>query len=93
MDKWLLLGSLNCIECHEPPCYSARQNYDVGLSDENGLRTFNRPVLLGLSQRDCFFHDNRASSLADVVKKYRHQLDASLSEEEVKKLLAFLNSL
>ncbi len=88
-----LFGSLNCTECHEPPHYSSRQNYDVGLSDENGLRTFNPPVLLGLSQRDYFFHDNRASSLADVVKKYRHQLDAPLSEEEVKNLLAFLNSL
>ena len=31
--------------------------------------------------------------LADVVKKYRHQLDNPLSEEEVKNLLAFLNSL
>ena len=51
----LLFDSLNCNECHEPPHYSSRQNYDVGLSDENGLRTFNPPVLLGLSQRDYFF--------------------------------------
>lgn len=89
----LLFSSLNCIECHEPPNYSSRQNFDVGLSDENGLRTFNPPVLLGLGQRDSFFHDNRASSLAEVVMEYRHQLDTPLSEEAAKNLLAFLNSL
>lgn len=41
---------LDCVHCHKPPTYTSDQAYDVGLPDEAGLRRFNPPSLLGLSQ-------------------------------------------
>lgn len=88
-----LFQSLNCTQCHEPPLYTSPQNFDVGLTDEAGLKAFNPPSLLGLGQRDRFFHDNRASSLSELLTDYQHQLPAPLTAEEALDLLAFLRSL
>ena len=82
-----------CISCHAPPTYTSAATYDVGLADESGRRRFNPPSLRGVSQRDAYFHDNRASSLADVIGRFRHGLDAPLTPRDCTDLLHFLESL
>ena len=85
--------SRGCVRCHTLPTFTATENFDVGLTDERGRRTFNPPSLHGVSQRDSLFHDGRAAGLKDVLHRFRHQLDEPLSEEETTALLAFLRSL
>ncbi len=82
-----------CINCHQPPYYTSDGAYDVGLDDKRGNRHFNPPSLRAVSQRTPLFHDGRATSLEDVLVKFRHQLDEPLSDQELKQLLAFLRSL
>jgi len=88
-----LFGSLGCIECHAPPRYTSNACYDVGLADERGMRQFNPPSLLGVSQRDRFLHDGRAATLSEVFSQHGHQLDDPLEAEELADLLAFLRRL
>ncbi len=82
-----------CIRCHQPGQFTTTGSFDVGLTDETGLKEFNPPSLLGVSQRDRLFHDGRALSLDAVVHEFGHQLDATLSPQEIQQLLAFLRSL
>ena len=53
----------HCAECHQPPVYTSARTFDVALTDEVGNARFNPPSLRGLSQRDRYFHDNRAKTL------------------------------
>src|SRR5262249_30567558 len=52
-----------CTSCHDQPAYTSAKNYDVGLADEAGHRTFNPPSLRGVSQAGPYFHDGRARTL------------------------------
>ena len=85
--------SLNCQRCHAPPTYTSPNMYDVGLVDESGNKLFNPPSLRGVGRRTAFFHDGKARSLEDVVKKQKHQLKRDLSAKEQDALLHFLRSL
>ena len=85
--------SANCINCHAPPNYTTGDTYDVGLQADGDTAEFNPPSLLGVSQRDRLFHDGRAKSLEDVLKRFQHGQDEPLNEEQRKALLAFLRSL
>ena len=87
-----LFQNRGCAECHRPPTYTSRDAYDVGLADERGGTDFNPPSLRGVSQRQRYFHDNRAARLADVFRQYQHGV-RELSDDELRDLLAFLNSL
>ena len=82
-----------CSRCHAPPTYTSPGRYDVGLRDELGETRFNPPSLRGVGQRDRLFHDNRAAGLDDVLTRHRHQLDAELSDDDLRDLLRFLRSL
>jgi len=82
-----------CSSCHEPGNYTSPEVYDVGLDDRIGNRRFNPPSLLGVSQRDRLFHDNRATSLEEVLQRFRHNLSAELDETSQTDLLEFLRSL
>ena len=82
-----------CAECHEPETYTSPDVYDVGLTDEKGNRRFNPPSLRGVSQRDRWLHDGRASTLRDVFAKTKHGLEEPISAAELEALLAFLRQL
>lgn len=88
-----IFSESGCVRCHQPGQFTTAGIFNVGLSDETGLEEFNPPSLLGVSQRDRLFHDGRARSLEAVVSDFGHQLDAPLSPEETRQLLAFLRSL
>jgi YVTN family beta-propeller protein len=83
----------NCGSCHAQPTYTSAKTYDVGLSDEAGNRSFNPPSLRGASQTGTFFHDSRATGLAEVFTRHRHQLKGELSKQELDDLIAFLEDL
>jgi cytochrome c peroxidase len=84
---------LQCVECHAPPAYTDSSVYDVGLADRLGNRTFNPPSLLGVSQRDRYFHDNRAENLEEVFGRFQHKVPGDLARQDLDDLLWFLQSL
>lgn len=89
-----LFGELGCRRCHVPPVtYTIDASFDVGFQDEAGLSEFNPPSLRGVSQRRRFLHDGRANSLQAVFSEQGHQLERTLSAEELDALVAFLQSL
>jgi cytochrome c peroxidase/DNA-binding beta-propeller fold protein YncE len=88
-----LFKSLGCTACHEPPNYTSRDSFDVGIADENGQKQFNPPSLRGVSQRGSFFHDSRAKNLSEVLQRFQHGLDQAITETERDALIRFLNSL
>ena len=79
-------------EHRRTPNYTSEDVYDVGLVDENGLRLFNPPSLLGVSQRNRFFHDNSGESLDDVLMTHPVD-DGPLADDQRHALKAFLDSL
>jgi cytochrome c peroxidase/sugar lactone lactonase YvrE len=83
----------DCSRCHQPPLYTSTDLYDVGFEDEEGNREFNPPSLRGVSQRGPYFHDNRALSLEEVLKKYKHQVTDELTDQDRTDLIHFLQSL
>ena len=93
-----LFRQRSCQECHTPPAYTAAGTYDVGIHDEYGIKQFNPPSLLGVSQRNQFFHDNRAANLEEVFLKYNHPQTgkkdlAPLTPDQVADLIRFLQTL
>jgi YVTN family beta-propeller protein len=88
-----LFSELGCDGCHEPPTYTTPDTYDVQLEDREGNRYFNPPSLLGVGQRAPYFHDNRASTLDAVFRRWQHQVPSDLGDQKLDDLLAFLKSL
>lgn len=82
-----------CSRCHIPPDYTSPRTADVGLADEAGHTHFNPPSLRGLTQRPAYFHDNRATSLREVLTKYKHPDGDEVDPAELEDLLRFLESL
>ena len=88
-----LFESLDCSACHRGHLFTSDETYDVGLKDERGLRNYNPPSLRGVGHQYRLFHDNRASSVEDVVLRHRHQLKRQLSPQEQAALIRYLKSL
>ena len=85
--------SNNCNSCHQELNYTSPNTYQVGLEDQLGNKEFNPPTLIGVGQRYKLFHDNRASGLEEVFRKYKHQIKGDLSDEQLDDLILFLRSL
>ena len=84
-----------CQECHKSPYYTSSETYNVGITDTAGNQAFNPPTLLGISQRDTFFHDNSASTIEEVLFTRHHPepRNQALPAQERQALIHFLNSL
>ena len=87
-----------CHDCHTPPGYTTSGTFDVGILDEYGRKEFNPPSLLGVSQRNYFFHDNRAKNLEEIFLKYNHPRTGRTNEnpftaEQIADLIQFLQTL
>jgi hypothetical protein len=89
----LVFEQHGCARCHMAPDYTSEAAYDVGLRDEMGRTQFNPPSLAGVSQRNRYFHDGRATSLSEVMRLHQDQLADPLSSDELAELLEFLGSL
>jgi YVTN family beta-propeller protein len=88
-----VFATQGCSRCHTPPLYTSSKTFDVGVSDEKGLKQFNPPALRGVSQGGPYFHDGRAATLEEVFTSHQHQLERQLVKRELNDLLEFLNSL
>lgn len=88
-----------CATCHRAEThFSDGQIHDVGLaSKRDQLEGFNTPSLLGVHRKVLWLHDGRAKSLADLLNGPHSPAKvsgtASLSEQEVNDLIAYLRSL
>lgn len=82
-----------CARCHPAPLYTSNKVVDVGIHDEKGAKEYNPPSLRGVRLGGPYFHDSRAKTLEAVFKVHKHQLRGELSAEELRDLLAFLESL
>jgi YVTN family beta-propeller protein len=89
----ILFREQHCVNCHTPPTFTSARTEYVGLRDEAGNDHFNPPSLRGVSQGGPYFHDNRAASLDEVLRRYRHQLRSELGAADLRDLEAYLNSL
>ncbi|MFT5523952.1 MAG: mono/diheme cytochrome c family protein [Pirellulaceae bacterium] len=83
----------SCNKCHQLPTYTSTKTYDVGLKDENGVRKFNPPSLISVSQRSSYFHDGRAKSLRAVFTEHGHLKGRNLTPQQQDDLLSFLGQL
>lgn len=88
-----LFQSKGCVHCHTAPSWTSDSVHDVGLSDSLGQKSFNPPSLIGVGQRDRYFHDGRARSLESVLTQHDHPARYEWSQSELAELLAFLRSL
>jgi DNA-binding beta-propeller fold protein YncE len=88
-----LFKEKGCVKCHTPPLYTSDKVVDVGIHDEKGVKEFNPPSLRGVRLGGPYFHDSRAVTLEDVFRVHKHQLKSELTAEELRELLAFLESL
>ncbi len=88
-----LFTAQGCVDCHRPPTYTTPQVVDVNTDDGRGGHEYNPPSLLGVSQRQRFFHDNSATSLEAVFKEHRHPLGTEIDPADRLALLEFLRSL
>lgn len=89
----VLFEDLGCQTCHQKPSYTSPNLRQVGVEDELGSEDFNPPSLIGVSQRNRFFHDARYHRLSEVFTDNRHQLKRELKQAELDQLLLFLQSL
>lgn len=81
-----------CVECHAGARFTSPRTFDVGLRDELGGSRFNPPSLLGVSQRNAYFHDARARRLEQVLGAGDHP-GVELSEQERRDLIEYLRRL
>ena len=89
-----IFESQGCVRCHVPPLTLTSDTvYDVGLTDENGLRKFNPPSLRGVGYRRRLFHDGRAQSLLAVFEEFGHGLTNALTDADQTALIRYLQSL
>ena len=89
----LLFGKVGCNECHRNTLLTSSDEYDVGLVDEAGNRYFNPPSLLGVSQRDLFFHDASAGSIREVLDDAGHPDGGGLTKGQLRLLETYLRAL
>jgi hypothetical protein len=93
-----------CATCHVPPLFTEPGN-NLHSPDEVGVDSFQADrcpthmyrtsPLAGLwsHQKGGFYHDGRFATLPDVVDHYNNLKKLSLSEQEKKDLVEYLNSL
>lgn len=107
-----LFAQVGCANCHRPQtapqviAYSDLCVHDLGAAFDNGLpdfkagpRHWRTAPLWGLRWRDRYFHDDRASSLADAIARHDgeaaqvRQRFAALPPADQQTLIAWLRTL
>jgi len=98
-------GVGNCAACHSVPEFTDRQKHDIGTADQ----PVDTPSLRNLGGRKAFFRDQSAKTLEEAISRHVAQGriargkngsgdpaaigQVALTEEEVRKVAAFLRSL
>jgi cytochrome c peroxidase len=106
LQEFLTLG---CTTCHYGPVIGGQVYQKIGLvnpfptddkgrfevtKDEDDQFKFKVPMLRNIAITGPYFHKGQITSLEDAVRKMAwHQLGKEISEEQVKSLVAFLQTL
>jgi cytochrome c peroxidase len=77
-----------CAGCHPPPAYTEEGRFDVGTDGEWTI-----PSLRGLSTTPPYGHDGRWATVEEAVRAILRARDETLSERDLRKLLAYLELL
>ncbi len=101
--------SVGCIACHNGPLLGGNSYQKLGLvhpfegkdlgrfdvtKDEADKHKFKVPMLRNIAITGPYFHDGRATTLADAVREMGWlQLGRKLTDEEVESIVAFLHTL
>ena len=104
-----LFLSIGCTTCHNGPVLGGQSYMKMGLvhpyetpdigraevtKDEDDKFKFKVPMLRNIELTGPYFHDGAVGNLEEAVRKMAyHQLDRTLTDDEVKYLVAFLRSL
>lgn len=88
-----IFGKLGCRECHSGATFTSDKIVRIGVTDGRKSLPLNPPSLVGVSQRNKLFHDNRVGSLEGVFDQPGHQKPLELPPKQMSALLAFLRSL
>lgn len=87
----------NCAQCHSGNYFTDGEIHDVGLNRRGDrYQGYNTPTLIGVYQKVRLLHDGRATSLEDVLTGAHAPEKVAgekLSEEQLRDLIAYLNSL
>jgi hypothetical protein len=97
-------GKARCSTCHVPPLYTepgwnmhtpAEIGIDSFQADRSPDRRYRTTPLKGMiaKQKGGFYHDGRFATLLDVVNHYDGHFKLSLTNDEKRLLVAFLESL
>lgn len=89
---------VGCAECHPAPLYTDLKMHDVGTRSQYDRRDdFDTPTLLELWRTGPYLHDGTAVFLSDVLTERnvddKHGRTSHLSEEEIRDLATFMESL
>lgn len=97
LDGYRLFKSLGCVSCHQGV------NVGANLFQRHGIfhplaspepRILRVPSLRNVATTPPYFHDGSAPTLDDAVRKMAFaQLNATLTDQQAKAIVAFLNSL
>ena len=86
-----------CITCHPPPLYTNNQITEVGTrGPRDDHEAYDTPHLTGGGSKAPYLHDGRAITLEDIFAGSpddRHGFVGDLTPEEIRDLVAFLESL
>lgn len=90
--------NVGCAQCHPAPLYTDLRMHDVGTRSQYDRRDdFDTPTLLELWRTGPYLHDGTAVYLSDVLTERnvddQHGRTSHLSDEEIRDLATFLESL
>lgn len=108
-EGYELFEAKGCIACHQGVNIGGELYNKFGVFDDTNLSDLGRyevtkrendkgyfkvPTLRNIAQTAPYFHDGRTSDLSEAVRLMaNYQLGRKLSDEEVKKIVAFLKTL
>ena len=96
-DGTRLRPGQRCISCHPPPLYTNNQITEVGTrGPRDDHEAYDTPHLTGGGSKAPYLHDGRAITLTEIFDGSlddRHGFVSDLSPEEIRDLVAFLESL
>ncbi len=87
-----LFETLGCAKCHNGEYYTDGKMYHIG-EDVEFDKGWDTPTLREVWRTAPYLFDGRAATMEELIGKYKHGVYRTLSEDEVKELAEFVNSL
>jgi len=83
-----------CQECHTPPLFTNMAMTSIGPPDKyNDNNTWDTPTLIEVWRTGPYMFNGRCATIEEVFKNDMHGLNDKLSDEDLKNLVEYVNSL